>query len=119
MDADALIVGTGAAGLPIGRALALAGFDTITAEGQPRYGSGAPSPNSDVVHAGLYHPPGSLKARLCVAGRNRLSADVAERHVPARRAGKLIVAVYAARPPALSADSVVLSPGWGSSTATR
>lgn len=103
MDADALVVGAGAVGLAVGRALALAGFDTIIAEGEGRYGSGVSSRNSEVVHAGLYYPPGSLKARLCVAGWDALWRYCESRHVQARRTGKLIVAVEAAQQPELDA----------------
>ena len=103
MDADALVVGAGAVGLAVGRALALAGLETVIADGEPHYGSGVSARNSEVVHAGLYYPPDSLKARLCVAGRDALWRYVEARHVPARQTGKLIVAVDEAQRPALDA----------------
>ena len=69
---DALVVGAGVIGLAVARALALDGREVLVVEQADRIGSETSSRNSEVIHAGIYYPPGSLKARLCVAGRERL-----------------------------------------------
>jgi L-2-hydroxyglutarate oxidase LhgO len=89
---DAVVIGAGAVGLAVGRALAGAGLETIVLERENGIGSGTSSRNSEVIHAGLYYPTGSLKARLCVAGRRRLYPYCEARGVPHRRCGKLLVA---------------------------
>jgi L-2-hydroxyglutarate oxidase LhgO len=90
---DCIVVGAGVAGLAVARALALAGLEVVVVEKEDRIGSGISARNSEVIHAGLYYPPGSLKARLCVEGKERLYAYCAERGVNHRRLGKLVVAV--------------------------
>jgi L-2-hydroxyglutarate oxidase LhgO len=89
---DAVVVGAGAVGLAIGRALALRGREALVLESEPRFGSHTSSRNSEVIHAGLYYAPGSLKARLCVSGKQMLYRYCAEHAVPHRNCGKLIVA---------------------------
>lgn len=89
---DVIVVGAGVVGLACARALALAGRGVIVLEAEGDYGSGVSSRNSEVIHAGIYYPAGSLKAALCVEGRARLYAYCAERGVAHRRCGKLIVA---------------------------
>jgi len=89
---DAVIVGAGVVGLAIARALALGGRETIVLESESTIGTGTSSRNSEVIHAGIYYPPGSLKAKLCVAGRRALYPFLAERGIAHRRCGKLIVA---------------------------
>ena len=89
---DALVIGAGAVGLAVGRALAQAGREVIVAESQPGIGQGVSSRNSEVIHAGLYYTPGSLKARLCVRGKELLYALCASHGVEHRRCGKLTVA---------------------------
>jgi L-2-hydroxyglutarate oxidase LhgO len=89
---DVLVVGAGVVGLAVARRLAQAGLDVVIAEREGGIGQGVSSRNSEVVHAGLYYAPGSLKARLCVAGREQLYAFCAERGVAARACGKLVVA---------------------------
>jgi len=89
---DCLVIGAGVVGLAIARRLALSGRETILIEAEGAIGTGTSSRNSEVVHAGLYYPTGSLKARACVAGREALYAYCAERGVEARRCGKLLVA---------------------------
>ena len=89
---DAVVVGAGVVGLAAARALALAGLEVVILESEGAIGTGVSSRNSEVIHAGIYYPAGSLKAALCVRGRDRLYAYCAERALPHRRCGKLIVA---------------------------
>ena len=95
------MIGAGLVGLAVARALALAGREVVILEAEDAIGTHTSSRNSEVIHAGIYYPPGSLKARACVAGRRRLYAYCAERGVPYRRCGKLIVAADAAQREAL------------------
>lgn len=93
---DILVVGAGVVGLAIGRALALRGHEVVVAEAADAFGTGVSARNSEVIHAGMYYPAGSLRARHCVAGR-RMLYDFCESHGVAHRAcGKLIVATNAA-----------------------
>lgn len=89
---DAVVIGAGVVGLAVARALALAGHEVVILEAERSFGTGTSSRNSEVIHAGLYYPTGSLKAGLCVAGRDALYAYCRERGLPHRRCGKLIVA---------------------------
>jgi len=89
---DVVVVGAGVVGLAVARELAARGRETLILEAAARFGTGASSRNSGVIHAGLYYPPGSLKARLCVAGRERLYAFCSARGIAHRRCGKLVVA---------------------------
>ena len=91
-DVDALIVGAGAVGLACGYALTQRGLSVIVLESGPRIGEGVSSRNSEVIHAGMYYPTGSLRARLCVQGRRKLYSFLERHGVPYRRCGKLIVA---------------------------
>lgn len=97
-----MVIGAGVVGLAIARALALAGRDVIVLEAEGEIGSHTSSRNSEVIHAGIYYPRGSLKARLCVAGRDMLYRYCAERGVEHRRCGKLIVAGSTAEEPELA-----------------
>ena len=100
---EAVVIGAGVVGLATARALALRGMETLVLESANAIGTGTSSRNSEVIHAGLYYPTGSLKARLCVAGRAQLY-DHCERYgVAHRRCGKLIVATSAAQEPQLRA----------------
>ena len=89
---DCVVVGAGVIGLAIARALALEGREVIVLEATGGIGNGTSSRNSEVIHAGIYYPRGSLKATLCVAGKERLYAYCQERSIGFRRCGKLIVA---------------------------
>ncbi|MBX3607567.1 MAG: NAD(P)/FAD-dependent oxidoreductase [Piscinibacter sp.] len=100
---DAIVIGAGVIGLAVGRALARRGLETIVLERENAIGTGTSSRNSEVIHAGIYYPRGSLKARLCVQGRQLLYAYCAEHSVTARRCGKLIVATSDAQRPKLEA----------------
>ncbi|HEX3209204.1 MAG TPA: FAD-dependent oxidoreductase, partial [Geminicoccaceae bacterium] len=89
---DCVVIGAGVVGLAVARQLALAGREVIVLEAQNMIGTETSSRNSEVIHAGIYYPKGSLKATSCVAGRQKLYAYCAEHGVPHRRCGKLIVA---------------------------
>ena len=89
---DALVIGAGVVGLAVARALATAGQETLVLEAQPAIGQGVSARNSEVIHAGLFYAPGSLKARLCVRGKQLLYALCASYGVDHRRCGKLVVA---------------------------
>ena len=89
---DAVVIGAGVVGLAVGRALALSGREVLVLESENAIGTGTSSRNSEVIHAGIYYPAGSLKARLCVQGKEMLYAYCAERGVAHQRLGKLIVA---------------------------
>ncbi len=93
---DVLVVGAGVVGLAVGRALALRGHAVVVAEAAEAFGTGISARNSEVIHAGLYYPTGSLRARHCVAGRRMLYAFCAERGIAHRACGKLVVATSAA-----------------------
>lgn len=89
---EAIVIGAGVVGLACARALALAGREVLLLEAEPSFGTGVSSRNSEVIHAGLYYPNGSLKARHCVEGKARLYEYCIERGIPHRRCGKLLVA---------------------------
>jgi L-2-hydroxyglutarate oxidase LhgO len=89
---EAVVIGAGVVGLAVGRALALSGREVMVLESENAIGTGTSSRNSEVIHAGIYYPAGSLKARLCVQGKYMLYAYCAERGVAHQRLGKLIVA---------------------------
>lgn len=102
-DLDAVVVGAGVVGLAVAERLARAGRSVTVLEGGPRFGEGASSRNSEVVHAGLYYPAGSLKAECCLEGRERLASFAAETGIGYRRLGKLVVAATAEEAPRLDA----------------
>jgi len=89
---DCIVIGAGVVGLAVARALALQGRETIIVEQHAAIGMETSSRNSEVIHAGLYYPTGSLKARLCFTGRDALYNYCRERAVAHNRCGKLIVA---------------------------
>jgi L-2-hydroxyglutarate oxidase LhgO len=89
---DCVVVGAGVVGLAVARALALAGREVLVLEAAEGIGTETSSRNSEVIHAGIYYPAGSLIARTCVAGKKLLYGYCAERGVPFRNCGKLIVA---------------------------
>ena len=98
---DAMVVGAGVVGLAVARALALQGREVMVLEAADAIGTGTSSRNSEVIHAGIYYPQGSLKARLCVQGKQLLYAYCAERGVGHQRCGKLLVATSQAQAAAL------------------
>jgi len=89
---DALVIGAGVVGLGVAAQLARSGRETVVVEAESAIGQGVSSRNSEVIHAGIYYAPASLKARLCVRGNQQLYAHCAAHGVPHRRCGKLIVA---------------------------
>jgi L-2-hydroxyglutarate oxidase LhgO len=100
---EAVIVGAGVIGLAIARALAARGIEVLVLEEEASIGQGVSSRSSEVIHAGLYYPTGSLKAELCVSGRRALYRYCEERGVPHLRCGKLVVATSPAEDGALEA----------------
>jgi L-2-hydroxyglutarate oxidase LhgO len=100
-EIDCVVIGAGVIGLACARRIAQSGRDVLILEAEGEIGSGISARNSEVIHGGIYYPTGSLKARLCVAGRERLYAYCAEHGVTARRVGKLVVATAAEQIPAL------------------
>ena len=91
-NVDAIVAGAGVIGLAVARALSLAGREVVVIESEAMIGTGISSRNSEVIHAGLYYAPGSLKARLCVDGCKMLYRYCLEQGVAHRRLGKLVVA---------------------------
>ncbi len=81
---DAVVIGAGVVGLAVGRALAMRGLETLVLERELGIGTGVSSRSGEVIHAGLYYPTGSLRARLCVRGKQLLYA-----HCESRRAAAL------------------------------
>lgn len=92
LETQTVVIGAGVVGLAVGRALARAGHEVIVLEAGDHFGGGISSRNSEVVHAGIYYPEHSLKARLCVEGRRQLYRYCEQHRVGFRRCGKWIVA---------------------------
>ncbi|MDG5497427.1 NAD(P)/FAD-dependent oxidoreductase [Niveispirillum sp. BGYR6] len=92
-----VVIGGGVVGLAVARALAMAGREVLILEAEKHFGQGISSRNSEVIHAGLYYPSGSVRAELCVDGRDRLYRYCLERGIGHRRLGKLVVATDAAQ----------------------
>ena len=99
--ANIVIIGGGVVGCAVARAVSQRWSDVFLVERAPRLGMGASTRNSGVIHSGIYYPPESLKARLCVAGNRLLYEFCAAHHVPHRNCGKLVVAHDASQVPAL------------------
>ncbi len=89
---DTVVIGAGVVGLAVARRLALLGQEVIVLEAGDRFGEGLSSRNSEVIHAGLYYPEGSLKAELCTSGRQALYQYCRRRGVGHRKTGKWIIA---------------------------
>jgi L-2-hydroxyglutarate oxidase LhgO len=96
-ELDAVVIGAGVVGLAVARELALAGREVVILEAEDAIGSHTSSRNSEVIHAGIYYPPGSLKAAACVEGRHLLYEYCRGHGVPHRRCGKLIAATEEAQ----------------------
>ena len=95
--ADCVVIGAGVVELAVARALALTGRDVLVLEACNAIGTQTSARNSEVIHAGIYYPAGTLKARFCVQGKALLYDYCASRHVPHRRCGKFVVATSAAQ----------------------
>lgn len=91
--ADITIIGAGVIGLAIAAEISRRNLSVFILEKNPAHGGGISSRNSEVIHGGMYYPKGSLKAELCVAGRQMLYDLAAKNHIPYKKTGKLIVAV--------------------------
>jgi L-2-hydroxyglutarate oxidase LhgO len=102
-DIETVVVGAGAVGLAVARALAVAGHEVMVLEQHALIGSETSSRNSEVIHAGIYYPPGSLRAVLCVRGKELLYRFCAENSVGHARCGKLLVATHESQLPKLAA----------------
>ena len=89
---ECVVIGAGVVGLAIARELAISGREVIVLEKEPLIGSETSSRNSEVIHAGIYYPTGSLKAKYCVEGKKFLYRYCAEKGVAHANCGKLIVA---------------------------
>ncbi|MCV0427764.1 MAG: NAD(P)/FAD-dependent oxidoreductase [Roseibium sp.] len=96
-DIETLVIGAGVVGLACARALALAGREVMVLEQHDLIGSETSARNSEVIHAGIYYPTGSLKARVCVDGKHQLYGFCAENGIAHERIGKLIVASHEAQ----------------------
>jgi len=94
---NSVVIGAGVVGLAVARALALSGRETIVLEAADAIGTGTSSGNSEIIHAGIYYPKGSLKALLCVRGKQLMYDYCASHGVEHRRCGKLIVATNEAQ----------------------
>ncbi len=94
---DCVVIGAGVVGLAVARALARQGREVVILEAEDAIGTHTSSRNSEVIHAGIYYPQGSLKARACVRGKHLLYEYCAAHGVPHRRSGKLIVATDASQ----------------------
>src|SRR5437763_15054265 len=92
---ECVVVGAGVVGLAIARRLAQAGREVVVLEAAEGIGTGTSSRNSEVIHAGIYYPAGSLMARMCVAGKRALYGYCRDHGIPHRNCGKLIVATTA------------------------
>jgi phytoene dehydrogenase-like protein len=91
-DVDVVVIGAGVVGIAVARALALAGREVIVLDKEEGIGTETSSRNSEVIHAGIYYPKGSLMARFCVEGRRALYAFLDSHKIDYRRCGKLVVA---------------------------
>src|SRR5512143_3924435 len=92
MDADITIIGAGVVGLAVAAELADGKSTVYIIEKEATHGRGISSRNSEVIHAGIYYPTGSLKARLCVEGRELLYDQCRQHNIPHKKTGKLIIA---------------------------
>ena len=102
-DIETIIIGGGVVGLAIARSLSQRGCEVLVIERHPRTGAETSSRNSEVIHAGIYYPPGSLRARLCVDGKKQLYRFASENNITVAQRGKLVVATSPTEEQALTA----------------
>ena len=102
-DIETIVVGAGVIGLAVARELSTAGQEVLVLEQHDTIGAEVSSRNSEVIHAGIYYPPGSLRARLCVRGKHLMYAFARENGVAAEPVSKLLVATSDAQLPKLAA----------------
>ena len=95
LSTDIVVVGAGVIGLAVARRFAMAGLEVLLLEKEATFGTGTSSRNSEVIHAGLYYPTESLKARLCLLGREKLYEYCCQSGIPCQQRGKLVVATTA------------------------
>ncbi|KAL4607254.1 hypothetical protein ACB092_09G160100 [Castanea dentata] len=98
---ECVVIGAGVVGLAVARELALRGREVLVLDSAPTFGTATSSRNSEVIHAGIYYPPNSLKAILCVRGREMLYKYCSVHNIPHKQIGKLIVATGASEIPKL------------------
>ncbi|KAK4787672.1 hypothetical protein SAY86_011505 [Trapa natans] len=101
-SADCVVIGAGVVGLAVARQLAFTGREVLVLDSAPTFGTGTSSRNSEVIHAGIYYPRGSLKAVLCVRGRKLLYKYCSQHGIPHKQIGKLIVATSPSEIPKLA-----------------
>ena len=94
---ECAVIGAGIVGLAVARELAMRGKEVIVLESENAIGTGTSSRNSEVIHAGIYYEPGSLKSKVCVDGKKRLYQYCDEHGVSYKNCGKLIVATEEAQ----------------------
>ena len=92
LDVECLVIGAGVVGIAVARALSQQGKEVLLIESASHFGTGISSRNSEVIHAGIYYPPNSLKAKLCLRGKTLLYQFCEQHHVPHQILGKLLVA---------------------------
>lgn len=97
LEVDTAVIGAGVVGLAVARRLAKAGREVVVLEAGDRFGEGISSRSSEVIHAGIYYPKNSLKARLCVEGRRQLYDYCESRKVGHRKCGKWVIATHDAQ----------------------
>ena len=102
-EVDCVVIGAGVVGLAVARELAMAGREVVIVESETAFGTITSARNSEVIHAGIYYPPGSRRAELCVRGKHLLVDYCASHQVAHRLCGKLIVATEASELPLLDA----------------
>jgi L-2-hydroxyglutarate oxidase LhgO len=102
-ETECVVIGAGVIGLAVARALARGGREVIIVERERQFGMHTSSRNSEVIHAGIHYPPASLKATLCVSGRELLYGYCEMLGIAHRRCGKFTVAIAASQLPALQA----------------
>ncbi|WP_181705720.1 NAD(P)/FAD-dependent oxidoreductase [Chthonobacter rhizosphaerae] len=100
-EVECIVVGAGIVGLAVARTLAIKGHEVVVLEAESAIGTHTSSRNSEVIHAGIYYPAGSLKAELCVKGRDMLYAYAEAHGIKHKRCGKLIVATTEEQEPGL------------------